>query len=259
MFLRRGLLIALIFVPVVALVASCSPEPEPTPTETVAPPVSSSPTLATPGPLDPDITLVVSATAIAPNGAKLDLEMRVHESTSYADLAAGTLPVAVADACPEELTKALFASQKWSFTRANVSALPSADSTADWPSDALIGIQPSANFAPIAARGFVTDSDPAAAEPGSCRNDKSFVGAGSGGIAVGIPHDAVEEGSLGGYTKWTNHRFGFLVEGGGVTLQDCDIQVLDLGTKFGANGAGWTPLTNSTTCSVGAATETKEF
>jgi hypothetical protein len=252
---RRALIIAFL-VPLTAVITSCAPSPAPSPSPS-APAASAnpSPSVPSPGPLDPDVTLLVTATVRAPNGAKLDLDLRVHQSTAWSDIAAETLPQAVADACPEDLTKALFASEKWSFTRANVIAVPSQDSTAEWPSSNRITLVPSAKSAPIAARGFLADDDQVTGDVASCKRDKYFSGIGTGGIAIGIPHDGVDSGQPGGFVKWTSHRFGFVVsdsDGSKATFTNCGFTLLPLGKTLGASSAGWTQANDATHCSIGA-------
>ena len=257
MFTRRPALLAALMLTALAAVSACAAVETPPEDESyVSDTETSAPVAETPGPLEPDTTLVVSAVATAANGAQLDLELRVHQSYPWDDIATQTLPAAMTEDCPADLDARVYASGRWSFTRVNISAVPTAASTADWPADAPIGIAPSATFAPIAARGFVVNDATVGAEVPLCRQDKFFNSAGNGGIAIGIPQDTPETGAVGGFTKWANHRFGF--DAPGITLTDCAFQVLPLGEQYGASAA-WSEISDGHTCSIGAGQESKEY
>ena len=248
----RSLLIAAA-APVVALLAGCSPTASPAPAETFAS-ASDAPTQPNPiptlGPADPDTTLVISATATAANGSQLSLVMRVHQSTPHDDVASQTLPKAMTADCPTLFTQELFKQQSWSFTRANVTAIPTAASKGDWPTDARLTVRPSATTAVIAGRGALADSAASATLP--CKQEKSFTGYGTGGLALGLPGDS------GTFTKWANHAWGFVAPAG-VTLSSCTFEVTALGSQRNGGAASWVPTANATTCVTGASPEAQEY
>jgi hypothetical protein len=215
-----------------------------------------SPSATPQGALDSDVTLVITTTATATNGATLALEMRVHKSVRFDDIAGQTIPAAIAEDCPTTYSQPLFAAQKWSFARANISALPGAG--ADWPSNVAIATLPSTEFLPIAARGFLTSGSGESPAIPTCQAEKHFVGAGNGAFAFGIPGDSLDDNAAGSFTRWANHRFGFRVPTG-VTLTGCTITVTALGRQYGAEGASWSTVSDASTCSAGAQNETREY
>jgi hypothetical protein len=248
----RSLLIAIV-APTLLLLAACAPAASSTPAETYAPatdPAANPGAIPTLGPADPDTTLVVNVTATTANGSQLSLVMRVHQSIAYDDVASQTLPKAMVEDCPTLFTQELFKEQSWSFTRANVTAIPTAASKGDWPTDARVTLRPSATTAVIAGRGSLADSSASTTLP--CKQDKSFVGYGTGGLALGAPGDS------GTFTKWANHAWGFVAPAG-VTLNDCTFEVTALGSKFGGGAASWVQTSNATTCVTGASPEAQEY
>jgi hypothetical protein len=217
-------------------------------------PVDPAPSATPQGALDPDVVLVVKATGVAANGARLALELRLHRSIAFDDVGGQTLPTAVAEGCPATLNPELFATQSWSFSRANISALLDATSGLAWPADARIGTSPSGNVVAIVARGLLADDAQPAANLAACARDKSFVGQGNGAYAFGLPGD-----TAGGFTGWASQRFGFTIPTGetNVKLTDCTMQVTDLGKQYGGGTDSWTSAVDDATCVIGATAQTQ--
>lgn len=210
-------------------------------------PVEEPAEVITANPVEPDTTLIVTTTATAPNGAQLALELQVHQSTAWDYAGTLTLPAALIEDCAAGLTDEQFASEAWSFTRVNITAIPTGESAAEWPADLPISVEPSAAYAMISGRGML--ATPADAGSTLCLTDKSFAGPGRGALAMGIPADAVA------LTAWAGHTYGFAVEG--AELSQCEVLGTDLGAKFGASGLITTA--DATTCSYGPQVQTSEF
>ncbi len=227
----------------VLALAGCStasaPAPAPEESYVSGPEVEVDTASLTPNPVDADTTVIVKAVATAPDGAVLDLEMHVHASTPWDDIPNQTLPAALIEDCGGTLTDALFAAEAWSFTRGSVTAIPRDGS--EW-TGAAIDVLPSASAVYAAGRGVVTG--------GSCTTPKTIVGAGKGGIAIGIAEDAATG------SAWAAQRWGFDTAASGVVLSDCTIEVLALGAPV---AAGFVPSTSATSCSTGAAVETRRY
>lgn len=240
-------------IPLIAIVAltGCSATP-PTVDETYVsdPAPSEEPTVAlTPNPIEPDTTLIVRATATADNGAQLQLEMQVHRSVRWDDVASQTLPAALLEDCASLYTGEQFATEQWSFTRVNLTAIPTAASTAEWPEESRIVALPSAQFTPIAGRGdFIADGT--AATP-LCQRDRYLDGSGRAALAMGLPGDGLE------LVDWALHRFGVTVES--ATLSDCTAEVTTLGGQAGAGTGAWTTVVDDATCVAGPPTETSVY
>ena len=236
------------------LLAGCAAappaEPAASPSPSSAPGVESEP-IPTPGPLEPTTLLVLTATATAAGGAQLALELRVVQSTSFDDVASQTLPAGLIQDCAGRLTDTQFAQESWSFTRANLVAIPTDAAGEEWPADSRIGVLPSAASAPVAGRGILAleSVDPATAP---CEQDKSFASYGTGGIAFGIPGDS------GTFTGWARHAYGFTT-GSDVTLSDCSAQTTELGSSLGGNAPTWSTVATGSTCAVGTLPEAKEY
>lgn len=245
--------LALPVVGLVALTGCTSPTTEPVVDETyvsdVGDPDAEPSAPITPNPIEPDTTLIVRATATASTGAQLDLELQVHRSIRWDDVANQTLPAALLEDCATLYTGALFADEQWSFTRVNLTAIPSAGSTAEWPETALITARPSAEFVPIAGRGDFLSAGTAATP--LCQQDKYLDGTGKAGLAFGIPGDAPA------LLAWAEHQYGITVVG--ATLSACTVEVTALGQTAGAGGDGWTTVTDDENCLAGAAEETSVF
>lgn len=240
-----------IAVPLLVLLGLTGCTAQPTPDETFAPVPDSSDTpvpAVTPNPIEPDMTLRVEAIATAPNGAQLALDMQVHLATSFDYIGTQTLPAAIIEDCGGTLDLEIFAAEQWSFTRVNVTAIPTDASTGDWPSDLVFTIEPSAKYAKTAGRGMLA-GDPANAQ--LCVAEKQFAGAGRGGLALGTPGDA------GVFTAWAEHAYGFTLTGG--TLSDCTIEGTELGAQYGGNPSAWVSAISETNCSIGPETQTNEY
>ena len=204
--------------------------------------------------IEPDTTLVVSATATADNGAQLRVQLQVHKSTAWDDIAAQTLPAALTADCGSSLTKDVFAAGLWSFTRANLTSIPVGSTP--WPAQSPIRLSPSAQFVKVAGRGMLA---PAASAGATCTTDKQFAGAGKGAMAVGIAGDVLGAGASGALTRWALHSWGFAASGPGVTISDCTFQVTELGAAQGGGAASWAAVTDAQRCITGAATDTSEY
>lgn len=233
---RRSLLA--VAVPVLALgLAACSPattEPAETFVAGPTPEATPEPEL-TPNAIEADTTLIVRATATAATGASLSLELQVHRSSPWDYVGTQTLPAAIIEDCGEPLNEELFAAEQWSFTRANLTAIPTGDSTGEWPADATVVIAPSSSNDAIASRGVLA---------ADCEAEKGLAGPGRGAVSLGIAQDASAQ------TAWAARSWGFLA-GAGVTLSDCTFEVTPLGTELGG-GAGWTQTADAAHCVTGS-------
>jgi hypothetical protein len=197
-----------------------APAPEPTVPASTHPPV------------EEGAVIVVRAIATDTAGASMSLQLQVQQPQPADDVATQTLPEAVVQDCGAELTQALVEEQSWTFTRANLSAVPQGQ----W-SGAHVALLPKASD-PIAARGILTQDD-AASVP--CHQDKHFAGPGTGAIAIGIAGDGVTR------TGWAGLRYGFSVADG-VTLTECTVEVTDLGRAVRAD---WPVSADATACVAG--------
>lgn len=195
-----------------------------------------------PGEVEADTTLIVKTTATAVNGAQLALEMRVRQPIAFDDVANQTLPGAFVESCGSSYNADLFAAGSWSFTRANISAVTTAASTAEWPSGVAIDVVPSASSVPVIGRGMLRES-PNSASP--CTDPKSFGGQGNGAIALGVV------GDTGAFVGWASQRFGFGAAAG-VAFSECTIELTTLGEQFSA-GSSWITTSDAKNCTAGAA------
>ena len=218
--------------PVLSMVAS-SHSPSPTSASPSPSPSPSSQDFSL-GPVAPDATMVIKAVALAANGSKMAVEMRVRQSVPVDDIGSHTVPDALISACGQVISPATFATDRWSFTRVNVSAV---SSSGEWPADARINLQPSATKVPIASMSFLSEASGADGSA-QCRLDKYFASAGKGAVSIGLPHDAQTNGKQ--FTGWASHSFGFTA-GTGVTLSDCSIQVTQNGERLGGSGISQIP------------------
>ena len=230
----RHSLLAVAVPALVLSLAACTPvasEPAETFVAGPTPDATPEPEL-TPNAIEADTTLIVRATAKTTGGASLALELQVHRSSPWDYVGTQTLPAAIIEDCGEPQTDELFAAEQWSFTRANLTAIPSAASS--WPADAVVTIAPSAATDVIAGRGILA---------GECGADKRIGGAGRGAVSLGIAQDASAQ------TGWATRSWGFLA-GAGVILTDCTFEVTTLGTELGG-GAGWSQRADDATCVTG--------
>lgn len=223
-----------------------TPSPAPEESYAAAPVTDDESTeVVVPNEVEPDTLLIVRAVATAENGAALSLELQVHQSTRWDDVPSQTLPAALIEDCAG-LTAETFSDGKWSFTRANLTAIPTAASTAEWPEDARVGVVPAADAVYASGRGILsTDGEPA------CETSKSLTEGGRGAIAFGVPGDADR------FTAWAGHRYGFDTAAG-VTLSECSVELTTLGSTLGG-GVGWSPLATASACSTGPQVEVAEY
>ena len=217
--------------------------------ETYASAPAPDPATPTANPVDADAVLLVRATATATNGARLALEVQVHQAYAWDYAGTGTLPAALIEDCGGSLTQSQIEEGQYSFIRVNISALPDA-SAAAWPDDARIDARPSADHAFTSGRGMMS-SDPATGDS-PCLQDKYFTAGGNGGLAIAISGDA------NALTGWVNHTYG-VVAGAGVTLSDCSVEITPLGTSLGAGTSAWTSTVDDATCVAGAVNEKTEY
>ena len=249
MSLRFPLTLAVL--PTLLLLSACTPtaaktaEPVETYVSDLSP--SESPDALEPNEIEADTTLIVRATATSANGSQLSLELQVHKSTPWDDVAAQALPAAVVDDCGGLVSLAQFGGEQWSFTRGNLTAISQPASTSDWPTDAAIALLPSASSTYVSGRGILA-VDAAAGAP-LCQQDKSFAGSGRGGFAMGMRADD--------FTGWAQHRFGFVAPRG-VVLSDCTVEVTVLGESLGGGG-GWVKANDAGACVAGPTVERNEY
>jgi hypothetical protein len=195
-----------------------------------------------PGEVETDTTLIVKTLVTAGNGAQLALEMRVRQPIAFDDVANQTLPGAFVESCGSSYNADLFAAESWSFTRANVSAVATSASGAEWPSGVAIDVVPAASSVPVIGRGMLRESSTSTSP---CTDAKSFDGQGNGAIALGVA------GDTGAFVGWANQRFGFGAAVG-VTFSECTIELTTLGEQF-SGGSSWVTASDPKSCTVGAA------
>lgn len=201
---------------------------------------------ATANAIENDEVLLIFATATAENGSRLSLETQVHLAIPFDDIAGQTLPKGMMDDCGAELTTNILRDQAWSFTRSNTSAVAAVGSPGVWPTESRIDVHPSGLEAYVAGRGMF-DSDPTTGNL-ACRQGKYFVGPGNGGLAVGIPGDAVNDATR--FTRWANQDYGYTTSSG-VTISECRFEVTDLGRQYGGGSASWRLVSDASNCIVG--------
>ncbi len=240
-----ALAVSLSLLAAAALTGCTSPEPAPVATDP-APVVAPDPEPSlTPNPPEADSILWVRATATAANGAELSLEAMLHRAVSYEYPGTQTMNQILIEDCGATLTNAILAADAWSINRMNVTAIPPADSP-EWPADARIDFRPTGDVVYTASRGMV-QADPATGDL-ACVQDKFFVGAGRGAIAVGIPKDTIDLDTFA--DGWARHTWGFTAPTG-VTLSDCSYELTDLGREYGGGPADWVEVADASNCYVG--------
>jgi hypothetical protein len=210
---------------------------------------------ATSTPSDTDSTVVLTAVATAANGSKLDLKIVVHQSTPFDDVASQTVPAALTADCGATLSATVFSTGLWSFTRANISAVPSLGSEAIWPASSHIDVMPSASLVQSAGRGMLSGAGNSETDP-ACARDKYFAGPGNGGLAVGLPGDSPVAGTAGRFTRWAKHSWGFAAATG-VILTECKAEITPLGSALG--GVGPVTTVTDSRCIIGPPQEPKEY
>ncbi|MBA4247986.1 MAG: hypothetical protein C0444_06795 [Microbacterium sp.] len=240
----------------IAVLSGCTPgdsaTPSPSPTELATQP-EPAPSL-TPNPPEPDATLFVRVLATAENGAQLSVEGMVHRSLSHEYPGSQTINTNVINDCGASLTNAIFAAEAWSFTRMQVTAIPPADSTVEWPADARVGYRPSADNVYMSARGMI-QSDASTGEL-ACVQEKFSIGPGRGAFFAGIPDDTLTLDTFN--NRWAQHTWGFTA-GAGVTFSECSFERTPLADEFGAASAGWVEVNDASSCYIGPANEPSVF
>lgn len=255
--MRRSL--ALLVLPLVLLagcdplppapVDSSSPEPS-TPVETVAPAVE----------LDPDVLLVVTATATADTGAVLDLRMEVRKATAWDDPSASDRPTMMTAGCDGYLDESVYEANLWSFLPVDVTA--TADpSTPAWPNGKRIRLWPGVNDdVNLASNGFLVDDPDVEGATPHCRRDRYVYGDGEGRLLLGIQGDTDEVDAAGHFTRWANQRYGFVareVAGqsaaeAGMTLTDCTFEVTAAGVELNGGADWWGETVDESNCYTGS-------
>jgi len=226
--------------------------PNPSPTENVALP-EPAPSLTRTPPAE-DSMLWARAIATASNGSQLSLEGHVRRSLSYDWPGSQTINTIMIDDCGDTLTNAILAADRWSFTMMNISAIPPEGSSEVWPDDSRIDFRPSADNVYMAGRLFV-QSDAATGDL-LCTQNKYFVEAGRGNIAVGLPADTIDQNTFN--NGWAAQTWGFTAAAG-VTLSECSFEILPLANDNGASTAGWVQVADANNCYIGPPTEASVF
>lgn len=225
-------------------VGTATPDPSATSSGSGEPQAGPPPELVTPNPVEADTLVVIHAIATAANGAQVSLEYQVHHSVPWDDVAGASMPEVMAEVCAESFTLDRFKTERWSFTRTNVTSIP-VEGSADWPADAVIGVRPAPDPGSVVSRGFIVDAGDASSP---CDQSKQFSVIGKGGMALGLPGDAAASGGL---TGWATQAYGFRV-GGDVRLSDCRVDVTSLGVEAGASTGSWSTAATATSCLAGA-------
>jgi len=195
---------------------------------------ASPPTLA---PLEPDATLVVRATATDGAGTPVSLELRVHRSTPWDDIAAQALPAAMSETCPA-LTSDRFQTELWSFTRINVTAISEQAAALPGP----ITVVATVGDAPVVVRGGLVDTGSPGAD--ACHVVAGLPAGAQGGLAIGIAGDSDAA------TAWASGAYGFAAPEG-VKLSDCVVEVTQMGEASGI-GSKWATRTTGDECITGS-------
>lgn len=227
------------------MLSACTGDVPADPTQSPSSPIVPSPEAVTPNPIEADTMLLIRATATAENGAQVSLEYQVHQPIPWDDVAGASMPEIMAEACGDVLSLDRFKNERWSFTRSNVTAL-SPPGASDWPADATIEIRPSPGPGFVVGRGFLVDAGGAAS---TCLQTKVFTATGRGGMALGLPGDALESG---GFTGWAQQSYGFRITSPGVILSDCTVELFQLGRDLGGGSGSWTTDAHDTSCLAGA-------
>lgn len=233
------------------LTGCVSPPSDPVASPPVADPAAE-PSL-TPNPPEPDSILWIRATATASNGAELSLEAMLHRALSYEYPGSQTMNQIIIDDCGATLTNAILTADAWSINRMNITAIPP-EGSAEWPADESVSLRPSGDMVYVAGRGIV-QADPATGEL-ACIQDKFFIGAGRGAIAVGIPGDTIDLDHFTG--GWARHTWGFTAADG-VVLSDCSFELTDLGTEVGGGAPDWVEVADGGSCYIGSGAEAPVF
>ena len=221
----------------------CSPTTAPAasePEETYVPAPTPGPDPVTShAPIEDDVVVVVRATATDAAGARLTLQLQVHEAYAWDYAGIATLPAALVADCGGALDDDQFAAERWSFVRANLTAVD--ESGGSWVGNVVVA--PSGADAYVTGRGMLA----ADASATQCGDDRVITASGAGAIATGFAGDADAR------TAWATQQWGFRAEG--VTLSECTVEVTDLGRTLGG-GTGWVNTADASACLAGPATPT---
>lgn len=276
--IRCSSLIVLAAIPVLVL-AGCAPAADPTsaPSSSASAPTPATTTATATAPteeptddpadeseddsseLDDDIVLSVDATATASNGAVLQLNLQVHQSERWDDANTSDRADLMTETCDGSLDNTVYSANLWSFTEIDYEAVHD-DSTPGWPADGRVSLLPATKYLAVAADGFIRDDNSVDTATPFCKRDKFITGAGDGETVVGFAGDTDDVGAAGGYTKWANHRYGFVsgkpgasaAASAGVLISDCTYTVTDVGAEYHGGAAWWKESKNSTKCTIGS-------
>ncbi len=245
----------LLVLPLVLLLAGCGDPPPDPGTPTKAAPTES-PTVAA---LDPDVLLVVSATATAEDGSVLDLTMTVHRATAWDDSTGSDRASLMTSTCEGYLDAGVYEANLWSFLKVDVDATQSG--SAAWPAAKRIRLFPLAtdDYA-LASGGALVDDPDVTSETPHCARDRYIYGAGESTLVVGIQGDTDAVEAAGHFTRWANTLYGFVGRevGGqtaaeaGITLTDCSYTVTPAGEELHGGADWWSEHIDESDCYVGS-------
>ena len=249
----------LLVLPLVVLLGGCGdPAPDPG-TPTNASPTTSPAETPTAAALDPDVLLVVSATATAENGSVLDLTMTVHTATAWDDSTGADRASLMTSTCQGYLDAGVYEANLWSFLKVDVEAVPSGFGA--WPSEKRIRLFPLAtdDYALASGGALVEDPDVASETP-HCARDRYIYGAGESTLVVGIQGDTDAVEAAGHFTRWANTLYGFVGRevGGqtaaeaGITLTNCSFTVTPAGVELHGGADWWSEDINESDCYLGS-------
>lgn len=225
----------------VALGACTAAPPAATePDETYVPAPTTGPEPVTShSPIEDDVVVVVRATATDSAGARLTLQLQVHQAYPWDYAGIATLPAALIDDCGGALDDDTIAADRWSFVRANLTAVD--ESGGAWTGTVLLA--PSGSDVYVTGRGMLA----ADASATQCGDDRVVTASGAGAIATGFAGDA------DALTAWAGQQWGFRASG--VTLSECSVELTELGRAVGG-GAGWATIADADACLAGPETVT---
>ena len=250
MSLRIAGLVALIALPAIAL-SGCGPTPAPSPSGTTASASDSASPSATPtpkpDPLPAEALLEVTGTAIAANGAVLNLKLIVLKSHAPGDATGAPRAAAVVAWCDGEIDDSVLATANYSLGEIDVSAKLGGSQIA-WPNDLLVRMFPTpGEDAAMATGGGAYQIEPpdtnVPADPGyyvpHCVQASYIGGPTTGQVFTAFNADTTAAPPL---TKWSKVSYGFTLDpinstiaAGKVTVSNCQFVLTDLGKSLGAS------------------------
>jgi len=249
---RTTLLPGALLVGALALaLAACDPV-APEPGGSSASPSASASTPADPSPApDPLATLpadaVLGVAVVADIGdATAQLTEVVHRSYAWDSSEGAPLAALMTSGCQGALDASVYADQLWSFAAIDVTVAPL---TGTWPTDRELGVAPTTDFLSLASDGALVELPGAAPESPHCDRSRAIVGAGSGRLIVGFHGDTDAVGAAGHFTRWANHRYGFM--GSDILFSGCHAVVTELGASLGGGVASWAEQSDASTCTTG--------